>query len=148
MTRVSRPLIAAAGMLAAACQSYKPLPDPASAVGRMVNVQFSVPRNVVAMRGASGDSVFTQVSALRGKVSAAAGDTLHVLLQRITDTALDHDVPPGMTVRIVPEPSIAIDVRGVDEGKTAALAGGTLVVLGIVVVAALVAALATAGRVN
>ena len=133
-----------AAVLVAACHSYKPLPHPASGVGKTVKVQFSVPRTLVAVRGAGGDSVFSGVSALQGQVGAVEGDTLHVVLRRITDSALDHQVPPGMTVTVVPAPSVAIDVLATDEGKTAALAGGTIVVLSIVAVAALVAAVATA----
>ena len=146
MRRIPFPLPMAAAILAAACHSYKPLPAPASAVGKTVKVQFSVPRTLVAVRGASGDSVFSDVSALRGRVVDAVGDTMHVVLQRITDTALDHPVPPGMTVIVVPAPSVAVDVLAVDEGKTAALAGGTLVVVSVIAVAALLAlVLAAAG---
>lgn len=145
MSRITFPLTMAAALLAAGCHSYKPLPHPASAVGKTVKVQFSVPRNLVAVRGAAEDSVFSQVSALRGRVVDATGDTMHVVLQRITDSALDHPVPPGMTVTIVPAPSVAVDVLEVDEGKTAAFAGGTIVVVSILAVAALIALVATAG---
>ena len=145
MRRITLPSILAAAILAAGCHSYNPLPSPSSAVGRTVNVQFSVPRNLVAVRGAAGDSVFSAVTALRGQVASVTGDTLHVVMQRVTDTALDHHVPPGLTVDVVPAPSVAIDVLGIDEGKTAAFAGGTIVVLSIVVVAALIEALAATG---
>lgn len=148
MRRNTFPLTMAAATLAAACHSYKPLPAPASAVGKTVKVQYSVPRTLVAVRGASGDSVFTEVSALRGRVVDAVGDTMHVVLQRITDTALDHDVPPGMTVTVVPAPSVAVDVLAVDEGKTVAFAGGTLAIIAILGVAALIALVATAGGPN
>jgi hypothetical protein len=144
MRRITLPLTMAAAILTAACHSYKPLPAPASAVGKTVKVQYSVPRTLVAVRGASGDSVFSQVSALRGRVVDAVGDTMHVVLQRITDSALDHPVPPGMTVTVVPAPSVAVDVLEVDEGKTAAFAGGTVVVDAIVALAALIAAGGTA----
>jgi hypothetical protein len=148
MSRITVPLAMAAAILAAGCHSYKPLPAPASAVGRTVKVQFSVPRDLVAVRGATGDSVFSQVSALRGRVVDTVGDTMHVVLQRVTDTALDHPVPPGMTVTIVPAPSVAVDVLAVDEGKTAAFAGGTILVIAVLGVAALIALVATAGRAN
>lgn len=143
MGRTVLPLTTAAAILVAGCHSYKPLPQPVSAVGRSVKVQFSVPRNLVAVRGAAGDSVFTGVSALRGQVAAVEGDTMHVVLLRVTDTALDHQVPPGMTVKIVPAPSVAIDVLEIDQGKTAAFAGGTVLVLATLAVVALVVTVAT-----
>jgi uncharacterized Fe-S center protein len=145
MRRITFPLTMATAILAAGCHSYRPLPSPASAVGRTVKVQFSVPRNLAAVRGASGDSVFSGVSALRGRVVAIDGDTMHVVLLRITDAALDHQVPPGMTVRIVPAPSVAVDVLEIDEGKTVAVAGGTILVVAVAALVALVAALAYAG---
>lgn len=148
MRRSTFTLTMAAAILAAACHSYKPLPHPASAVGKTVKVQFSVPRNIVAVRGASGDSVFSQVSALRGRVVDATDDTMHVVLLRVTDTALDHQVPPGMTIRVVPDPSVAVDVLELDEGKTAVLAGGTLVVVSVVLLAALLVAVASVGGAN
>ena len=145
MRRTVLPLTAAAAIVAAGCHSYKPLPEPASAVGKTVRVQFSVPRNLVAARGATGDSLFSAVSALRGQVASVTGDTLHVVMQRVTDSALEHQVPPGLTVDIVPGPSVAIDALAIDEGKTAAFAGGTIVVVSVVALAALIAALATVG---
>lgn len=148
MRRSTFPLTMAAAILAVGCHSYKPLPHPASAVGKTVKVQFSVPRNLVAVRGASGDSVFSQVSALRGRVVDATGDTMHVVLLRVTDMALDHQVPPGMTVTVVPDPSVAVDVLELDEGKTAAFAGGTIVVVSALLVVALVAALVTVAGAN
>ena len=144
MRRSAFPLTMAAAMLVAACHSYKPLPHPASAVGKTVKVQFSVPRNLVAVRGAGGDSVLSQVSAVRGRVVDATGDTMHVVLLRVTDVALDHQVSPGMTVTVVPDPSVAVDVLEIDEGKTAAFAGGTIVVVSALLVVALVAALLSA----
>jgi hypothetical protein len=148
MRRITFPLTMVTALIAAGCHSYKPLPHPASAVGKTVKVQFAVPRSLVAVRGASGDSVFSEVSALRGRVVDAVGDTMHVVLQRITDSALDHPVPPGMTVTIVPAPSVAVDVLAVDEGKTAALAGGTLVAFTVVLLAALLVAVASIGGPN
>ena len=145
MRRITLPLTMAAAILSAACHSYRPLPAPASAVGKTVKVQFSVPRNLVAVRGAAGDSVFSQVTALRGRVVDATGDTMHVVLQRITDSALDHPVPPGMTVTVVPAPSVAVDVLEIDQGKTAAFAGGTIVAVAIVGIIVLVVAVGTVG---
>lgn len=148
MKRMTFPLAMAAALLAAGCHSYKPLPHPASAVGKTVKVQYAVPRNLVAVRGAAGDSVFSNVSALRGRVVDAVGDTMHVVLLRVTDSALDHQVPPGMTVTVVPAPSVAVDVLEVDEGKTAAFAGGTIIVVSVLLVATLVVALASVAGAN
>ena len=148
MRRSTFPLAMLAAILAVGCHSYKPLPHPASAVGKTVKVQFAVPRNVVAVRGAAGDSVFSQVSALRGRVVDATADTMHVVLLRVTDTALDHQVPPGMTITVVPDPSVAVDVLEIDEGKTAAFAGGTVVVASTLLVVALLAALMSAAGSN
>ena len=148
MRRCTFPLTMAAAILAVGCHSYKPLPHPASAVGKTVKVQYAVPRNLVAVRGAAGDSVFSQVSALRGRVVDATGDTMHVVLLRVTDTALDHQVPPGMTIRVVPDPSVAVDVLEIDEGKTAVFAGGTIVAVSALLVVALMVALVSVAGPN
>jgi hypothetical protein len=139
MIRIALPAAMTAVALLTACHSYKPLPlpSPGSAVGKSVRVQFAVPRSVTAARDAGGDSVLRFVSGFEGRVVAVVGDTMQVSLVRITDGAGNRPAPGGMRIGVTPDPSVAVDIRDVDGGRTAALAGGALV--GLYVVAAVVA---------
>jgi hypothetical protein len=144
MRSVALPIVAAAAVLLTACHAYKPvtLPGPGSVVGKEVRVQFSTPRNLTAARDARGDTVLRSVGAVQGRAIAVSGDTLYVALTRITDGTGEHSAPAAIRVGVLPDPSVAVDAREFDEGRTAALAGGTLIAVSIVVVAAAVAAVA------
>lgn len=139
------PLVTMVAVLFTACQSYKPLtlPGPGSVVGKEVRVQFSVSRNLAAMKDAGGDTVLHSVSALQGRAIAVSGDTLKIGLVRLTDGAGEHPAPAGIYVGIVPDPSVAVDAREFDEGRTAALAGGAMAGVYVALVIVLVATLAT-----
>lgn len=143
MRRIVLPVTMMAAVCLAACQSYKPLtlPSPGSAVGKAARVQYAAPRSVTAARDAGGDSVLRFVSRLEGQVIEVRGDTMTISVARIIDGTGSHPAPAGMRVGVTPDPSIAVDVRDLDGGKTAALAGGGLIVLSVIAVAALVAAL-------
>jgi hypothetical protein len=123
MGRITPLLTVAVASLLAACHSYRPQPLPAIAAGRSVRVQFSMPRTLVAARSARSDSVLKLVSTFEGRLVAVSGDTMKISLRRITDAAPDHEAPPGMTVTVVPDPSVAIDVLELDAAKTTALIG-------------------------
>jgi hypothetical protein len=134
----------ALAVLLAACHSYKPLtlPGPGSVVGKQVRVQFSTPRNVRMVRDGGGDTILVSVGALQGRAVAVSGDTLLVAPALITDGTGEHAAPAALRVGILPDPSIAVDVRDFDDARTAALAGGTvLIIYGVAVIVA-VAALA------
>jgi hypothetical protein len=48
---------------------------------------------------------------------------MNISLLRITDSSLDREARRGMTVTVVPDPSVAIDVLELDAAKTTALIG-------------------------
>jgi hypothetical protein len=133
--------VATAVLASVSCHSYKPLAAPSAVVAQQVKVQFSQPRDITGRTAAGTDSLVRGVSSLEGRIFSATTDTLELTVTRITDAFGSRDVATTLTVKIHPEPSVAIDVLSLDANKTAALAGGTLYAGILVLTIALVAAI-------
>jgi hypothetical protein len=92
------------------------------------------------------DSLLTGVSSLEGRVVAASGDTLRMALSKITDSFGEHMITTGIAVEIHRDPSVAVDVLAIDENRTAAVAGGSLMVVAYVAVVIAALAVLSLGR--
>jgi hypothetical protein len=136
-----RASVVVAALAAAGCHSYQPLTEPATAATQMAKVQFSQPRDLTGHLAGGADSTLKKVSSIEGHVLLASVDTLQLTVSKFNDAFGEHSIATSFVVTVVSDPSVAVDVLALDRNRTAAVAGGSLYVVGAVALVALTAAI-------